>query len=119
MGQSIISDDHRRPNKQEFQPRFLGIFQPSFTQYFTDITFVSKTKPDNALTTILLAIDKNPSLNRLLKDLDRHQAVFRAAEGPLAELLRSLEFDGLSPYRQELERMEQLYQQFEEKFRLP
>ena len=85
----------------------------------TDITFVSINKLEKNLTTTLLEIDKNSSLNRLVKDLDRHQAVFRAAEGPLTELLRSLEFDSLSPYRQELKRIQQTYQQFEEKFRLP
>jgi len=80
---------------------------------------VPKTIPDNALTTALRAIENNSSLNRLLKDLNRYQAIFRAAEGPLAELRRAGVFDALSPYRQELQRTQKLLQQFDAKFCLP
>lgn len=80
---------------------------------------MAKVLPDNALTSALRALEKNSSLNRLLKDLDRYQAIFRAAEGPLAELRRAGAFDAMAPYRKDLQRTQKLLQQFEASFRLP
>ena len=80
---------------------------------------MSKIVVGNTLSEALRAIDTNPSLKRLLMDLERQQSLIRAAAGPIAELSAAGVFDFISPLRQELERTRRLMEGFEAQFRLP
>lgn len=71
------------------------------------------------LANAIKVVEENSSVRRFLQDIDRHQAVIRAAEGPLAELRHAGLFDLSSPYQREMSRMQELMTVFENRFRLP
>lgn len=92
--------------------------QNALTKHTTALDALSKAAR-SPLADALRTIEENSAVRRLLEDVERHQALIRAAEGPLAELRRAGVFDPASPLRQELERTQRVMAEFEARFRLP
>jgi hypothetical protein len=61
---------------------------------------------------------ENSAILRTLEDFQRHEAVMRAAEGPLAELRPAVLFDLPSPLQKEIQRIREMAA-FELRFSLP
>lgn len=64
-------------------------------------------------------VQRNSSRQRLLEDGERHRALMRSVEGPLAELRGAGLFDLGSPLQKEIQRAQQIMAEHSERFTLP
>jgi DNA-binding phage protein len=92
--------------------------QEAVTTHATALDALSKAAR-NPLADALRTIEENPAVRQMLKDVERHEALRRAVEGPLAELRQAGVFDFASPIRREMERTQRTMAEFVARFRLP
>ena len=72
-----------------------------------------------AMSTIAESLSGNSAISRLMKDMQRHEKLMRAAVGPLADLKASGAFERIAGHAQAFDHTRQLLTDFEARFRLP
>ncbi len=73
----------------------------------------------NSLRHTLQKIEKQSGLRQLAIHADKHRAMLRSIEGPLADLKRSGVFDQSSALNQEIQRAKDMFARIEAQYRLP
>lgn len=74
---------------------------------------------DSPAMQAMKALQENSAVSRLLADMQRHEALIRAAQGPLEELRRAGVFEQASALNEQLRPVQEMMDAFNARFTLP